>query len=94
MNTYTISLPQVYPFEEALLQHLKQTVSDHDNYHFERCGSRDVPQCILVRLDPDFILTDPATGQQYCTDGRHIDDAIRKFDSERQDTSSSNTNPK
>ena len=94
MNTYTISLPQDYPCEEGILKRLKQMVSDYDNYFFERSDSRDVPQCILVKPDSDFIMTNASTGQQFCTDGRHVDDAIRKFEAERQDISSYNTNPK
>jgi len=87
MNTYTISLPPNYPCEEALLHHLKQKLSGYDAYLFARSDLQDSPHCILVKPDPDFVLTDSATGQQFCMDGRHIDEAIQEFESERTDIS-------
>jgi hypothetical protein len=92
MNKYTISLPKDYPCEEALLHHLKQKVSEYDTYLFERSDVQDRPQCILVKPDPDFVFTVSATGQQFCTDGRHVDEAIEEFETERTDLSN-NTDP-
>ena len=82
MNIYTIQLPKDYPRQEALLLFLQKETSEYDAYVFEPSDQPGKPKCVKAKTDPDFVMTDQASGRQFGVDGRHVDETIDKFESD------------
>jgi hypothetical protein len=82
MNIYTIQLPKDYPRQEALLRHLQKAISEYDAYFFQPSEQPGLPKCLTAKTDPDFVMTDQASGRQFGIDGRHVDEEIEKFEAD------------